>query len=590
MALFLSTIKGKIYLLAALAVLICFSLASSIFYFYWNDYHLAYEAKLNTHFYATASSLIHEIQKERGKSTMFINGVLSDAELSNQRSAVDSIRTSLDKSYSETISFKKNQNIEFIKTSLESIRKQVDQRVPAAEAAKVYTDLIALILNEQIAAAHLSQVKNIESFLLGLSMLELAKENTGRLRAFLTGIIGKNQALNMQQISLLETYKSGIETNLYSKVFNLSNECLEKIEKFRNLPAWTNTLDAYKQVMNKSNEGNFNLDGKIFFSNISEAIDNLAEIVKIETTLITQETDQMHQSAKRSMQIMLFIMISIILFLFIFSGAISKNIAAKLLPLTEELSKVSVAISKFSHEIENSSEHIASKASESASALEETVASLSEVSSQTTLNSQNSVKAKNLSLESHRIANLGDQEIKKLINSMQIVSQSTIKMNEIINVIDDISFQTNLLALNATVEAARAGEHGKGFAVVADAVRGLAQKSANSTKDIIELINDILNKSSQGAATATQSNEALASILNSVNDVMKIVEEISTATSEQSIALDQINKAMNQIDQSVQANASIAAEMTESSKQLSKLDTSLTTSIRNLKMLVSGVS
>ncbi|MFA9462684.1 MAG: methyl-accepting chemotaxis protein [Velocimicrobium sp.] len=76
------------------------------------------------------------------------------------------------------------------------------------------------------------------------------------------------------------------------------------------------------------------------------------------------------------------------------------------------------------------------------------------------------------------------EDMKELVFKFQ-------EVNEIVEIIDDVSRQINLLALNAAIEAGRAGEAGKGFAVVADEVRKLAVKSQESVEGISNKINNI---------------------------------------------------------------------------------------------------
>ena len=76
----------------------------------------------------------------------------------------------------------------------------------------------------------------------------------------------------------------------------------------------------------------------------------------------------------------------------------------------------------------------------------------------------------------------------------QVMRSVLEEVSRIASGITGLSGQTNMLALNATIEAVRAGEAGRGFAVVASEVKALAKRSADSSGQISELINETQRK------------------------------------------------------------------------------------------------
>jgi len=165
-------------------------------------------------------------------------------------------------------------------------------------------------------------------------------------------------------------------------------------------------------------------------------------------------------------------------------------------------------------------------------------------------------------------AEAGGDVVRRTIEAMQGISDSSEKISAIIGTIDEIAFQTNLLALNAAVEAARAGEQGRGFSVVAAEVRSLAQRSAAAAKEIKGLITDSVHRVETGSELVDESGRTLEEIVTSVKQVAEIVAEISAASYEQSAGIEEVNRAVSQMDEVTQRNAALVEEAAAASRAL----------------------
>lgn len=271
-----------------------------------------------------------------------------------------------------------------------------------------------------------------------------------------------------------------------------------------------------------------------------------------------------------------------------FSYYISRDLTNSILGVSENLGVCSSGVRNSSNTLSVASQSLSAAATEGAASLQESVASLQELMSMVSLNAKNSAEVSDLSMESSKTAKQGEAQFQTLIQAMIGISTSSKKIEEIINVIEDIAFQTNLLALNAAVEAARAGEQGKGFAVVAEAVRSLAQRSSSAAKEITTLIKDSVDQVNKGSDIAKASGAILENVFKKIEKVAHLNQETSKALEEQSNGLAQIAQALNQLDQVTQNNATSSQEVAMTSGVLLEQSEVLGNQVGRLSAIVLG--
>jgi methyl-accepting chemotaxis protein len=188
-------------------------------------------------------------------------------------------------------------------------------------------------------------------------------------------------------------------------------------------------------------------------------------------------------------------------------------------------------------------------------------------------------------------------EISNGAETIKLLDEEVNSISRVVDVINGIAEQTNLLALNAAIEAARAGDQGRGFAVVAGEVRTLAQKTQESTEEILHNIESLQRVASAAVKSMMKSREqtdtsvdkaaeagtALHTIADVVSKISDMNLQIATAAEEQSQVTDEMNRNVHVIADVANETADGAQQTAAASEQINSLTEQLQEKISQYK-------
>ncbi|MEA9673098.1 methyl-accepting chemotaxis protein, partial [Xanthomonas campestris pv. raphani] len=130
----------------------------------------------------------------------------------------------------------------------------------------------------------------------------------------------------------------------------------------------------------------------------------------------------------------------------------------------------------------------------------------------------------------------------------------------------------------------QAATQGGGTSVVASEVRTLAQRSTAAAKEIKNLIDDSVERVTEGSALVHTAGTTMAEIVSSVQRVTDIMGEISAASQEQSVGIEQVNTTVTQMDETTQQNAALVEEATAAARAMEEQATQLTEAVAVFKI------
>ncbi|BBH70789.1 hypothetical protein ACTI_74740 [Actinoplanes sp. OR16] len=186
-------------------------------------------------------------------------------------------------------------------------------------------------------------------------------------------------------------------------------------------------------------------------------------------------------------------------------------------------------------------------------------------------------------------------QVDDIMRHMRVLGEKSVRIGGVAGLAAELAEQTNILAINATIEAAGAGEWGRRFGVVAVEIRKLADRTADSAKEIRELIEEVRGAVSTTVHATESGTLSVDSGVRQVDDatasfrrIAQLVSTADQATMEIELSTRQQSTAVEQVATAASDTARVSRETEASAVQTRQTAAHLAVLSTDLQRLVGG--
>ncbi len=585
------TIRGKITLLVVISMAFIFLGGLLHLYKSYLTYKTASNMSLNVLALEKTSSAITQLQRERGRTSMFLTGKLTEAELNAQRRESDSALAEFAKALKESSLSAAQKNAFDPQTlDIQGLRTQVGITITRpSQAIAAYTERLEKLFACLSAIADAPTTGGVGKGIISLFLLETARENAGILRATISAILGENKPVSVNDLVRISLLKANIHNNLASKVIVLSEKGRATISELPKRPHWQEVDRVVEKIIQKANEGNFGINPEDFWAQITRMINDMEEVIINEARDLNKKATQIKASSMRSMLWSVvgagFVFAFVIILSIILSNRIVHPIVSannmlrdisqgegdltKRLPVQsqDEVGYLAMYFNAFVEKLQGLIGEVAGNANAVASSATE----LSAVSSQT---------AQNVETVSQRISAVAAASEEFSVNMSNMAAdmeQATVNLSSVASATEEMSATIGDIAANSERARAIVIQASEQAAQVASMMKQLgiaAQEIGKVTETITEIssqTNLLALNATIEAARAGAAGKGFAVVANEIKELAKqtaeatedIKAKIRGVQSSTGSAIADIEKITNVVSEVGEVVSSIAAAIEE---------------------------
>ncbi|MBF0111755.1 MAG: methyl-accepting chemotaxis protein [Desulfamplus sp.] len=286
----------KIVLVTLIPLMLFFTTGTMTIIQHWEELKVIKTMEKNMNLFRHTSALINELQKERGRTSLYLGDTsVGQGDMNNQRKLSDEkLKPFLESLMSADIKQERKDSIKNIDESITQLRNQIGSTITESTAsAQIYTQLIYRLIDTLSLTANAPTAHAIGKVMTSLLLLESAKEGAGLTRATVSGVLSKNSPINNSLLDKIFTLKAETDINMNSRALTLPEESMNMIATLRDQEHWRKRDEIIMQVVEKFQTGEFGVDPKEYFRVATMVVDDLGKLVSNEIDKLEKRVEKL---------------------------------------------------------------------------------------------------------------------------------------------------------------------------------------------------------------------------------------------------------------------------------------------------------